>query len=134
MPVENITADNGSGIITRCSGVLGADEFIRAIGERYTPDSVLQKVCYYITDHTGVVQFDMTTDDIIRLTEITTAASKSNPRIFLASVVPSDSSFGLVRMWHGYAYELAWQSRLCRSREEAEQWLREKLGPELTFV
>lgn len=133
MPVENISVDNGQGIITQCSGVLGAQEFITAISERYKPDEALRKIRYYITDHTGVEQFELSTEDIIELTKITTAASRKNPLVYLASVVPSRVSFGLVRMWHGYAYELAWPTRLCRSREEAEQWLREEISPDLTF-
>jgi len=133
VPVENITTDNGLGIVTRCWGILGADEFIAAIRARYTPDEVLAKIRYFITDHTEVERFDMWTDDITVLTQISTAASRKNPDIFLASVVPDDLGFGLVRMWHGYAYELAWQLRLCRSRDEAERWLRNGIDANLRF-
>ena len=128
MPVKNLRAENGLGIITECSGILRGDEFIDAIRERYTPADILQKIRYYITDHTDVEHFEMSTDDIVKLTEITVAASKINPNICLASVVPSDLGFGLVRMWHGYAYDLAWPSRMCRSRDEAIKWIREKCG------
>jgi hypothetical protein len=134
MPVENIRTDNGLGVITRCSGELATDEFTEAIRQRYTPDDALQKIRYFITDHTEVTQFQLSTHDIVALTKITVAASRKNPAIRLASVVPTDLGYGLVRMWHGYAYELAWKSRLCRTRAEAEQWLREEVDANLTFT
>jgi hypothetical protein len=134
MPVENIITDNGLGVVTRCWGVLGAAEFIEAIRDRYTPDDALQRVRYFITDHTDVERFDIWADDIYALTKITTAASGKNPHIHLASVVPSEVGFGLVRMWHGYAHEVPWQFRLCRSRQEAEEWLRECIDVTLRFT
>lgn len=133
MPVQNITTDNGLGVVTRCWGVLGADEFLAAIRDRYTPDDALKRIRYFITDHTDVERFDIWADDIYALTKITTAASEKNPHIHLASVVPSEVGFGLVRMWHGYAHALPWQFRLCRSRLEAEGWLRECIDPDLSF-
>ncbi len=68
-----------------------------------------------------------------QLTRITTVASKVNPNICLASVVPEDLAFGMVRMWGGYAQDLAWTFRMFRSRGEAEQWLRDQIGANLTF-
>ena len=133
MPVQNISTDNGLGMITLCSGTLAADEFKDAIRERYTPDEALQKIHYYITDHSNVDVFDLSTADIIDLTKITTLASRKNPNIFLASVVPSNLGYGIVRMWHGYAYEVPWKMQLCRSRKEAEQWLKGAIDATLTF-
>jgi len=133
MTVENVLTDNGQGLITVCSDDLDANEFIEAIRERYTPDENLQKVRYYITDHTKVHNFKLSTEDIITLTKITNAASRKNPNVCLASVVPSSLGYGLVRMWLGYADDLVWKARLCRSRTDAEQWLRDRIGAELTF-
>jgi hypothetical protein len=91
-------------------------------------------VRYIVTDHTAVERFEMDTDDIVELTRITTAASQRNPNIYLASVVPANLAFGIVRMWQGYAEErLAWEMRMCRSRSEAEDWLRKRVDGSLTF-
>ena len=78
MPVQNISTDNGLGMITLCSGTLGAVEFKEAIRERYTSDEVLQKIRYYITDHSDVEVFDMSTAGIIDLTKTTTLATRKN--------------------------------------------------------
>jgi len=134
MPVENLRTDGGQGVITICSGVLGAAEFIRAIRERCQPDAALRDVRYYITDHRAVTHFDMTSDDIVELTRISGGASLENPQICLATVVAGDLGFGIVRMWYGYAEGVAWRCRLFRDRAEAERWLREEVDAGLTFV
>lgn len=133
MPAENIRTDNGQGVITKCSGVLTATDFIRAIRERYRPEEALQRIRYYLTDHSDVTAFEMTADDIIKLTRITREASLKNPGICLATVVGDDLGYGIVRMWHGYAHEIAWRYRIFRGREDAEQWLREEVDAGLTF-
>lgn len=134
MPVKNIPTDNGQGFITKCSDVLSAKEFIEAIRERYTHEESLSKVRYFMTDHSEVQDFKLSTEDIINLTKITNAACKKNPNVYLASVVPSSLGYGLVRMWLSYADDLIWKARLCRNRSDAEQWLREQIATDLTFT
>ena len=133
MAVENIITDGGLGVVTICSGVLGRDEFIDAVRRRYEPEESLRDRRYFLTDHSAVTDFAMESKDIFALSKITTAASMINPDIHLASVVPRDLAFGMVRMWGGYAHDLAWAFRICRSRPEAERWLRDEIDPGLTF-
>jgi hypothetical protein len=133
MPVENIIADGGRGVVTLCTGVLGREEFITAIRRRYEPVSELHARQYFLTDHSGVTKFAMSSQDIVDLTRITRAASLVNPNVHLASVVPGDLAFGMVRMWRSYAEQFVWSFRMCRSRAEAEQWLRDEIGPDLIF-
>ena len=133
MPVENLIADDGRGVITLCAGVLGRDEFIAAIRQRYQPTSELRQRQYFLTDHSDVTAFAMSSEDIFELTQITRAASLVNPNVHLASAVPGDLAFGMVRRWGSYAAQLVWSFRMCRSRAEAEQWLRDEIGPDRMF-
>jgi hypothetical protein len=133
MPVDNHITDGGRGVITLCTGVLGRDEFIEAIRQRYEPKADLHKRLYFLTDHSGVTNFSMSSQDIVVLTQITKAASLLNPNIHLASVVPGDLAFGMVRMWTSYAEQFVWSFRMCRSRSEAEQWLRDEISTDLMF-
>lgn len=133
MPYVNAITDQGQGIVTTCSGVLTAEEFIGAVSSRYEPPEHLRRVRYIITDHSAVDRFDMDGDDIYRLVLITSAAARINRDIHLVSVAPSDVGYGLVRIWRSYADQLPWAIGTCRSRADAERWLKEQLGSGLTF-
>lgn len=133
MPVVNIATDGDLGVVTVCSGILTGEEFIEAIGSRYRPESDLRRRRYYLTDHSAVDRYELSREDIQQLSEITVAASLINPNICFASVAPSDLAYGLARMWQAYAEQLSWQMRMYRDRTEAEHWLREQVGANLTF-
>lgn len=133
MPFVNEFTDQGHGIVTTCSGLLTAEEFMEAVSSRYEPPERLRQVRYIITDHSAVERFAMDGDDIFRLVQITSAAARINRDIHLVSVVPSDVGYGLVRIWRSYADQLPWAVGTCRTRADGERWLRNQVASSLTF-
>jgi hypothetical protein len=69
----------------------------------------------------------VTTDAVIKNAEIAKSAFAINSNIIFVAAVPTDLMYGLSRLWQVYADESDRQTKVVRSREEADIWLAERL-------
>ena len=46
----------------------------------------------------------------------------------MAIVAPRDLEYGLSRMWQAFVEDNGWETMVFRSREQAEEWVREKVS------
>jgi hypothetical protein len=60
--------------------------------------------------------------------EIDKKASDTNPNIVVAIVASTDLQFGMSRVWQVYVEKSKFVTKVFRDREDAESWLKEKLG------
>ena len=134
MPGKNTFTDSGLGVISSFSGTLESDVFLQILKSRYSSEDTVRKLRYVITDHTAVEKFNISTEDIIKAVEISTAASKINTKICIASVTPNDLAYGLLRMWGSYADLLPWEYKNFKSISDAKNWLSTEIGLQLTFT
>jgi len=123
------------GLIIHWHGAVEGEEVIRSCRERYSLFERGQSLRYIITDYSAVSHFDMTSEDVRTIAEISRQASKCNRKLFGVAVMPVDIAFGIARMWQGYVSdeETGWCTRVVKTRKEAEGWLLSNLDENLTF-
>lgn len=78
-----------------------------------------------LTDCTEVRECNVSVDVMKQYASVGFA---TNPDVFYIAVLPSDSQYGMGRMWQAHADGANQRTRLVRSREEAEAYLLKKLG------
>jgi hypothetical protein len=135
MPYGIEYIEQEQGLIITWSGEIKGTEVIQSYHERYAPEERLKKLRYILTDYTNMTDFNLAPRDIKIMAEITNQAARHNRVIHAAAIMPTDISFGLARMFQSYADDdtTRWHTLVTRTREEAEDWLRRNLTPDLNF-
>jgi len=134
MPITNTNTDNGFGIITTLSGDISGEELVNAQKERYTSTKKLLLLKYILADFTNTKNLDISSNHILQCSDLSMSASKENPNIYIAAVMNSDLGYGLSRMWQAYTDDIPWNAKVFRTRNEAEDWLRNEIDVDLTFL
>jgi len=133
MPITNTITDNGSGVITTLTGDVSGDELISAQKERYSTTKKVLLLKYILADFTDANKLDLSSNHIMQCSDLSMCASNENPNICIAAVMNSDLGYGLSRMWQAYTDNIPWNAKVFRTRNEAEDWLREEIDTDLTF-
>ncbi len=133
MPIININTDEGFGVITTFTGDVSGDELITAQQERYSPIKKVLLLKYILADFTDTEKLDLSSNHVLKCSNLSMCASKENPNICIAAVMNSDLGYGMSRMWQAYTDDIPWNAKVFRTRPEAEQWLREVIDVDLTF-
>jgi len=81
-----------------------------------------------ISDYSGVTEFNVFADGVMKIAESTTNFSTQLPNICVAVVAPNAVIFGSSRMWEVFSSEANWEKNTFKTRKEAETWLCGKLG------
>lgn len=126
MPYTITSLDDG-GIITSFSGLMTDALYIAAIHERWCSDEAVKNCRYFISDLTEVEQLELTTAGVQESARINTEVSKLNKNILAVGVLPTDLEFGMGRMWQVYADDTKWKTHVCRTLEEAMEWIKNNL-------
>lgn len=114
--------DGGEGLVFIASGVAHASELI-AINREIYSEAYLMKQRYQLVDLTGAESIEVDERDIRQLADMDKEAAAINPEIKIAVVAPGDLEYGLARMWLAHVDEGELESRVFRSREEADRWI-----------
>ena len=117
------------GVVTNYSGIVTDDNLIQSTKERLSSDTRIKSYRYFISDFSKVDEFKVTTRGIESTVHMAAKASRQNNNILLVVVLPTDSEFGMGRMWQAYAdYEkTGWKTLMVRNRDEALEWLQKNL-------
>ena len=133
MSYDLIFQDEEFGTITEYYGVLTDEILLKCTKERYSSKNRNENYKYILNDYTNVTSMEISTDTVEIVSQMAIEVSKYNKNIIIVAVTPTDLEFGLARMWQAYADETGWESKVCRSREEAEDWVQKELRLELKF-
>jgi len=115
--------DGGRGILRVWTGVITADEVIRATADYYAHEN-WKKIDYVIADFSGVTQVIGASDSVRDLVKADERISSLIPELAIAVVAPSDLLFGLSRMWEMLNQRIGWKLCVFRTRPEAEAWIK----------
>ena len=126
MTIQINYLDNGIGIEIIASGIVIGKEIIEAHKEIYNEEN-LRKQKYQIIDRTHCTQYQVTSEEVERISEIDNNASEVNPNIILAVVSPTSLQFGMTRMWQAYLEEDRFVTKIFQDRKSADEWIKSQL-------
>ena len=127
MPYEIIFNKSDGGVITIYSGVVTDEDLLQSANDKCSSVEKIMSYRYALTDCSNVTELKVTTAAVIRNAEIAKSAFAINSNIIFVAAVPTDLMYGLSRLWQVYADESDRQTKVVRSREEADIWLAERL-------
>ena len=128
MPYEIIYLDEDGGVITNYRGAITDEDIIKSGEEKYLSLERLKSYRYAITDLSMVDEFRLTSEGIEKNAEISLKIFAENSNIIVAFVLPTDVEYGMGRMWQAYGDGDGKKSNICRTRAEAEEWIRKNLN------
>ena len=118
---------NGIGIEIIASGIVTGEEIIKAQEETYNEEN-LQKQKYQIIDRTHCTKYQVSSEEIERISDIDNRASEVNLYIIIAVVSPTPLQFGMTRMWQAYIKEDRFVTKIFTDRKSADEWIKLQLG------
>ena len=127
MPYEIIFQKSDGGVITIYSGVVTDEDLLQSANDKCSSVEKIKSYRYALTDCSNVTELRVTTEAVIRNAEIAKSAFAINSNIIFVAAVPTDLLYGLSRLWQAYADDSDRQTKVVRSREEADIWLAERL-------
>jgi hypothetical protein len=127
MAIQINYLDNGIGIEIIASGIVTGDEIIKAQEEIYNEEN-LQKQKYQIIDRTHCTEYQVSSEDIERISDIDNRASEVNSYIIIAVVSSTPLQYGMTRMWQAYIKEDRFVTKIFADRKSADEWIELQLG------
>jgi len=115
--------DCGRKLLLRATGKLTASDISSNQAALEQQKDALRNLQTCLLDFTEVSAMSLTADEIQQLAERDKQLARLLPPITIAVAAPTDVVFGLTRMWEVFAEGTRWQTRVFRSRTEAEAWL-----------
>jgi len=127
MPYDIKYLDDG-GVITTYRGIVTDEDILESVKEKCSSAKKLASLRYAVTDCTDVAEFQVTPQGMIENANISKRAAVINRELLVVGVYPDDLSYGMGRLWQGYADITGWSSIVVRTKQEAEQWLEDNLS------
>jgi|TARA_B100001964_G_scaffold84430_1_gene95275 hypothetical protein len=118
--------DDGLGVIYMGKGILTGEEIIQADQKQLSNLDMLKKKKYFLGDFSTVDEAKIITEEIIMIAELDEKMESIAGTNLVVIVASKNILFGLSRMWETFVDKLDWQTYVCRTRVEAEAWLRTK--------
>ena len=128
MPYKTEYLDGEGGVITTYWGTVTDDEVVNSGKEKTASLERVKAYRYLLTDLSNVDEYRVSTQGIEANAKIASQFHAINSKVLLAFVLPTDVEFGMGRMWQAYADQAGVHSRVFRTRREADEWLKTKLG------
>ncbi len=115
--------DDG-GVILSWKGLVTGKELIDAFSEIYATDEQIKRIAYQLVNLTKSEEILVTANDLKEVASLDIRASKVNPSMLVAVVGERDIVFGLSRMWEAFVDDAPLKTRVFRTLEDAEDWLK----------
>ena len=124
MPIQLEFPDEGLGIIYRCQGVLGPQNFSDANNRLLALPNRIRKLKYVIVDAVSMDPqfFSPSEMDGIVLQNRQTA-SYAAPGLLVALVAERNVVIALARMWEAFIEGIGWETKIVPSMVEAQEWI-----------
>jgi hypothetical protein len=106
---------------------VSGEELIRSNLEIYG-DERFDTMKYQLVDLTGVSEFNVTRDEMLKIAAYDRAAALSNPRVRVAVVASNKAIKTLTQLYNAENTSSPWETRLFDSLQEARTWVDEKLN------
>jgi hypothetical protein len=128
MTVEIKDLDGGIGNIVACWGILTGKEYIDALRDHFSQDrEKFKKYKYSLCDHTDVKKIEIASNEVEIIAQLCKEAEVVNSDVVVAVAADKDFTYGLSRMWQILVEETGWEIMVFRSRDDAEEWIKERI-------
>jgi hypothetical protein len=128
MPIEIEVLQNGTGLHLIGRGTVTGRDKIEAMERLLASPELLRHLRYMVIDE-GVAHVDLSAQDIRTIAELDRRIAQiAPPGIVIAIIAPREVDYGMARMWQILIEETGWETMVFRSFDEADSWLREKVG------
>ena len=116
----------GKGVLVYCHGNLISEDLFAVNRAIFTNDKITQ-LQYYLIDLTDIHSLEISAENLLKLARNDKARLQMNPYLRLAFVTDHDVVRSVVSMWSGYIGLGDRQVRQFARRDEAFDWLEQKL-------
>ena len=130
MPIEIQYTEDDMGIVFYAVGAVTGEEIIEKQGEIYRGEH-FSNLRYWIVDRSRCTEYKITPDEIRKMAAMDNEAAKANPNLLMALISESDLQYGISRMFEAHLDENGFKTVVCRSRPEAEEWIRNEMDKPL---
>jgi hypothetical protein len=128
MPIETEVLQNGTGLLLICRGTVTGKDKIEAMERLLAAPELVSHLRYIVIDQ-NAARVDLSAQDIRTLAELERRIAQLAPPGVVGAIIASrDVDYGMARMWQVLVEETGWETRVFRSFDEADSWLREKVG------
>jgi len=138
MPITIKSLDSGLGISFTGNGIVTGEDLINATRKIFSSEESIRKSRYGLLDFSKIEWFNATSAELKIVTDMDTRAAQINPDLIITIVTEESSAYGISQIWKAYMDETNWESKIFRSRAEAEAWIKkrakEKFGIEITLT
>jgi hypothetical protein len=128
MPIEVEVLQDGTGLLLICRGNISGKEKIEIMDRLLASPESVKRLRYIVIDQADAV-LDLSTQDLRILAVQGKCLAKLTPaRVVVAIIAPRAVDYGMARMWQVLVEETGWETRVFRSFDDADSWLRQRIG------
>ncbi len=124
----DIKFDNDVGVIFTLRNEFSYDEVKKAFEELFS-NKKFEAIRYWIIDRRNSVNYKMTTDQVIELSNLCLTTSQHKKNLTQILVSGSDLQYGTSRQYQVYMERTGWDIIAFRHIQSAERWVNEHLSP-----
>jgi phosphopantothenate synthetase len=121
--------DHGRLLLLRGSGVMTGPELIATTRRVVEDEEAARRVDTVLVLLEDITRLEVSADDVRQVVEIDRRMVQLIPRARVAIVAPKDEVYGMSRMWEMMVEFTGWDTRVSRTRPEADAWLAEARKP-----
>jgi hypothetical protein len=128
MPIEVEVLQNGTGLLLRYRGNVTGKDKIEVMERLIASPELVSRLRYMVIDD-GSAHLDLSMEEVRIIAGQDRRIAQIAPAgIVVAMIAPREVDFGMARMWQVFVEETGWETMVFRSFDEADLWLREKVG------
>jgi hypothetical protein len=128
MPIEVEVLQDGMGLLLICRGNIPGKEKIEIMDRLLASPESVNRLRYIVIDQADAV-LDLSTQDLRILAVQGKCLAKLTPAgVVVAIIAPRAVDYGMARMWQVLVEETGWETRVFRSFDDADSWLRQRIG------
>lgn len=123
MPYRSELIEDGTCVLRVGTGVVTGEEIINAA--KALPEFAidLSKITHGLVDLMGVTSFDVSTEEIKKISELNLKNGQHTGPVRVAVAASSHIAFGMARMYASLVSTQNWTVATFRTMEEARAWL-----------
>jgi hypothetical protein len=128
MPIEVEVLQDGAGMLLICRGKITGKEKIEIMERLLASPESVSGLRYIVIDQADAA-LDLSPQDLRILAGQARRLAQIAPATVVAAIIaPREVDYGMARMWQVFVEETGWETMVFRSIDEADSWLREKVG------
>ena len=127
MPVEVNILEEGRGVEILATGVVYGYEILEA-NEEIISNKNLGNIQYHLIDKSACTKYNVTTNDILKISEFDRLFAQANPNIIMAIVESKALRFSMTTLWQIIIKKYDFRNNSFKDRDAALKWIKGSMG------